>query len=402
MARLLNRLSARHVETLKEPGLYADGGNLYLRIDKAGAKRWTFIYRWRGKRKEMGLGPVRTFRLADARQAAESARKQVAEGVDPAEARRASRAVAMGLSFGQVADEVVEALKPGWKNPKHAAQWEMTLREYVPFRDKPIAEIDTDDVKKALVPIWLTTPETASRLRGRIERVLDVAKARGLRIGENPARWRGHLAVMLPKQPKLTRGHHAALAYAAMPTFMADLRARHAMAARALEFTILTASRTSETLEARWSEIDLEEGVWTVPPERMKAGREHRVPLEQSALALLRVLKLPKLKPSDLVFPGPKRGKPLSTGAMERVLDRMEVDATVHGFRSSFSDWAHEQTQTPDMIIEMCLAHVVGSETSRAYRRGDAFNRRRDLMRLWDQYLVGPADQSSVPIPSGE
>lgn len=402
MARLLNRLSARHVETLKEPGLYADGGNLYLRIDPAGSKRWTFIYRWRGKRKEMGLGSVKTFRLADARVAAETARKQVAEGTDPAEARKASRAAAMGLTFGQVADEVVEALRPGWKNPKHAAQWEMTLRDYIPFRDKPVASVDTEDIKKALTPIWLTTPETASRLRGRIERVLDVAKARGFRTGENPARWRGHLAVMLPKQPKLTRGHHAALAYAEMPRFMSDLRGRHAMAARALEFTILTASRTSETLAARWAEIDLDERVWVVPPERMKAGREHRVPLEESALDLLRILKLPRLKPSDLVFPGLKRGLSLSTGAMERVLDRMDVDVTVHGFRSSFSDWAHEQTQTPDMIIEMCLAHVVGSETSRAYRRGDAFNRRRDLMRLWDRYLAGPTDQSAAPVPSDE
>lgn len=389
MARLLNRLSARSVDTLKKPGLHADGGGLYLRIDEAGAKRWTFVYRWRGKRKEMGLGPVRTIRLADARVSAEAARKQVQDGIDPVEARKATRAISAGLTFGALADEVVESLKPGWKNPKHAAQWEMTLREYVHFRDKPVALVTTDDVEGALRPIWLTIPDTASRLRGRIERVLDVAKARGLFQGENPARWRGHLSVILPKQPKLVRGHHAAMPYADLPAFMVELRKRHSMGARCLEFTILTVARTTEATDAKPVELGKDRMVWTVPAERMKNGKEHRVPLEEKASTLVSDLLEVGGRRATYVFPGLTKGKPISSATMDAVLVRMEQPYTVHGFRSSFSDWAHEKTSFPHELIEMCLAHTVASATSKAYWRGDALDQRREIMRAWQDYLGG-------------
>lgn len=403
MARTINRLTARQIETLKKPGLHADGGGLYLRIDAAGAKRWTFIFQWRGKRKEMGLGPVRTIRLAEARDAAELARKRVLDGINPIEARIAAKAALNGKTFGEVSDELIASLKPGWKNPKHAEQWEMTLREYVPFRDKPVNAIDTADVLSALEPIWAKTPETAARLRGRIERVLDAAKAKDLRTGENPARWRGHLSHLLAKQQKLSRGHHAAMPFEEVPAFMADLRKRNSMSARALEFTILTAARTSEAIEARWQEIDLEAKVWTVPAIRMKGGKEHRVPLEKSALQVIMNLRLERTKPSDFVFPGPRRGKPLSTAAMDAQLERMgRDDVTVHGFRSSFRDWVGETRPLFSELAEMALSHVVGTETERAYRRGDAIGPRRKLMGAWDRYLASPVPKRRGEGPDGQ
>jgi len=275
----------------------------------------------------------------------------------------------------------------------------MTLTNYAaPLRSKPINEIGTDDVLGVLTPLWQSKSETTSRLRGRIERVLDAARAKGLRSGENPARWRGHLDHLLPKRHKLTRGHHAAMPYVDVPAFMVDLRGREAVAALALEFLILTAARSSEVMGAVWSEIDRDAKIWTIPASRMKAGREHRVPLTAQALAILDGIE--KVRTSDYVFPGQKCGRPLSVLALAMRLRRMKVEnATVHGFRSSFWDWAGERTAFPREVAEAALAHVVGDETERAYRRGDALEKRRKLMEAWAGFLSAPkASAAVVPV----
>ena len=285
MARKINRLNARAVATITKCGRHADGGGLYLSISSNGGRRWVFLYRWHGKPTEIGFGSARDVSLARARELASQARAKLAEGIDPKEIRRASGRV----SFGECADRLIEAMRPSWRNGKHAAQWEMTLKNYAaPLRRLPVDKVSTDDVLSVLKPIWYEKPETASRLRGRIERVLDAAKAQGLRSGENPARWRGHLDQLLPKRQQLTRGHHAAMDYAEVPAFMVDLQAREGNAARALEFAILTAARSGEVLGARWDEFDLDGRVWTVPATRMKGGREHRVPLSGRALEIVK------------------------------------------------------------------------------------------------------------------
>ena len=385
MARAINRLNALAVARLKEPGRHSDGGGLYLVVDKGGAKRWVFLFRWEGRLREMGLGGLVAVSLAKAREKAAAAREQVADGVDPITDRRAGSAP---VTFGAFADQWLTDIEHEWRNQKHRDQWRMTLTEYAkPLRELPIDAVTTDDIVAVLKPIWKEKPETASRLRGRIERVLGAAGARGLRTGDNPARWRGHLKELLPKPDKLSRGHHAALPFKEAPAFVAKLRARPAMAARALEFTILTAARSGETLGARWLEIDWEARVWTVPPERMKAKRQHRVPLTDAALAILRPLA--ELRESDLVFPGQQRGRPLSGMAMEMMLRRMATPVTVHGFRSSFRDWVGEETDFAREVAEAALAHVVGDETERAYRRGDALGRRRALMDAWSAFCAG-------------
>ena len=293
-----------------------------------------------------------------------------------------------------MADEIVANLTEGFRNAKHRQQWTNTLAAYAAtIRDKPVANINTADVLAILQPIWTTKAETASRVRGRIERVLDAAKARGLRTGENPARWRGHLDTLLSRRKKLTRGHHTALPYTNVPAFYADLRKRDGFAALALRFTIITAARSNETYGSRWSEIDRKAKVWTVPPERMKAARPHRVPLTDEALAILDAVNMAtpagrERKPDDFIFPGAKRVRPLSGEAMSAVLDRMGVAVTVHGFRSTFRDWAGDETQFPREIAEAALAHVVGDETEQAYRRGDALARRRALMTAWSDYCT--------------
>ena len=304
-------------------------------------------------------------------------------------------------TFGQVADDFLSAKQSEWRNAKHRAQWEMTLQRYcAPLRSRPVDEIDTAAVLEVLKPLWASIPETASRLRGRIETVLDAARARGL-IGQheaNPARWRGHLDKLLPKRQKLTRGHHAAMPFADVPQFMASLRKRDAVAALALEFTILTAARTGEALGARWDEIDFEQSIWTVPAARMKGGRIHRVALSGPALAVLE--KLDAGRTSEYVFPGQRPGKPLSEMAMEMILRRMKADgATVHGFRSSFRDWCGEVSTFPREVAEAALAHVAGDQTERAYRRGDALEKRRALMDAWATYCE-PKSGNVVSIPS--
>ena len=404
MARKANRLTARTVSTITKPGRHADGDGLYLIVDKSGAKRWAFIFRHKnptgGKNtlREMGLGGLSSVSLADARTKAADCRRVLASGKSPIKARREGEVARMAsdVSFGSFADELVESLKPGFRNAKHAAQWEMTLRVYAaPLRSMRLDEIATDDILSVLKPLWQSRPETASRLRGRIERVLDAAKARGLRGGENPARWRGHLNRLLPARQKLTRGHHAAMDYRDVPDFVGRLRALDGISARALEWTILTAARTNETLGMAWDEINRENQIWTVPEERMKSGRAHRVPLTTRMLEIFDELE--DIQVGPFVFSGQKRNHSLSDMALAMQLRRMKVEnATVHGFRSAFRDWAAEETHFPREIAEAALAHVVGDATERAYRRGDALERRRDLMAAWESYCTVPSQENVV------
>ena len=380
----LNRLSATQVAKLKTPGRHADGGGLYLSIDNSGRRRWVFMYVRGGKRTELGLGGGRDLPLAKARTEAASIREMLATGLDPRVERAKSDHIP---TFGESADAYVEAMRSSWRNAKHAAQWTMTLTKYAkPIRSKPVDTISTQDVLEVLQGLWKRAPETAERLRGRIENVLDAAKAKGHRSGENPARWRGHLDQLLPKRQRLARGHHTALPYEAVPAFMTDLRIREAIAARALEFTVLTAARSGEVLGAMWDEIDLEKKVWTIPPIRMKAGKEHRVPLSPRAIKIIEAMQ--ELGTGGYVFPSPKPEKPLSSMAMAMLLRRMKLEVTVHGFRSSFRDWASETTGFPHEVCEMALAHSIANKAEAAYRRGDLFDKRRKLMEAWAAYCT--------------
>jgi integrase len=396
MARKINRLNARAVATIAKHGRHADGGGLYLSISPNGGRRWVFLFRWHGKPTEIGFGSARDVTLARARELAGQARAKLAEGINPKDARRPSQ----GATFGECTDRLIEAMRPSWRNAKHAAQWTMTLRDYAaPLRRLPVDKVTTDDVLSVLKPLWNDKPETASRLRGRIERVLDAAKAQGLRNGENPARWRGHLDQLLPKRQRLTRGHHAAMDYADVPTFMGELRGRQGAAGRALEFAILTAARSGEVLGARWDEFDLDRVLWIVPPARMKAGREHRVPLSRRAIKI--VTTMHEVRNGDFVFAGDKPGRSLSVMALEMVLRRMKIEnATVHGFRSAFRDWAAERTHFANEVCEAALAHVIENKAEAAYRRGDLFEKRRKLMEAWATYCAAPKAGKVVAHPS--
>lgn len=378
----MGKLTARRVETAK-PGKYGDGDGLQLAVAASGARKWVLRFFWQGKPREMGLGSYPEAGLAEAREKALEARRLIRSGVDPIAERRRDHG---GVTFGALADEVAEELAAGFRNEKHRAQWKMTLTVYAaPLRAKPVNEIRTADVLAVLKPIWLEKPETASRLRGRIEKVLNAAKAKGYRTGENPAAWRGHLDHLLPKQSRLSRGHHAAMSYADVPAFMGELREREAISAVALEFCILTAGRSGEVLGARWEEIDLRAKVWTIPAERMKAGREHRIPLSARVVTILE--KMGEAKFSEYVFPGQRPRRPLSVMALEMVLRRMKrEEVTVHGFRSTFRDWAGNETYFPRELAEHALAHVLGDKAEQAYRRSDALARRRALMEAWAQW----------------
>jgi len=398
MAGGKQKLTARAAATTK-PGRYGDGGGLYLVVSLSGARKWVFRFSFAGKVTEAGLGSAAVVSLAAARDKARDARKLLDAGKNPIDAKRHAASIEAAIpTFGAVADALIAAKKSGWRNEKHRAQWRMTLTEYAaPLRSRPVNEIDTGAVLAVLMPLWQTKPETASRLRGRIEAVLDAAKAQGHRSGENPAAWRGHLSHLLPKRGKLTRGHHAAMAYGDVPAFVGRLREREAIAALALEFTILTAARSGEVYGARWSEIDISAKVWTVPAGRMKAAREHRIPLSDRALAILE--KLSEARTGDLVFPGQRAGKPLSAMAMQMVLRRMKLDGvTVHGFRSAFRDWAGNETHFPREIAEAALAHVIGDKAEQAYRRGDALEKRRGLMEAWANYCEPKADLNVVSL----
>ena len=379
---MAGRLTARKVATAK-PGKYSDGGNLYLIVSPSGSRKWVLRFTWLGRGKEMGLGAAATVSLADARENAASARRKIAQGLNPIDERKRTSGVP---TFGEMADQVRETLSAGFRNEKHKAQWKSTLATYAaPLSNKPVDTVTTDDVLAILKPIWTTKPETASRVRGRIEKVLDAAKAKGFREGENPARWRGHLDHLLPRPSKLARGHHAAMPYDHVAAFVAGLREQEAIAGLALELCILTAARSGEILGMRWDEIDLDKKIWTVPAHRMKAGREHRVPLSQRATAIL--VRLTEQRSGDFVFAGQRRGEPLSNKALDTMLRRMKIEnATVHGFRSSFRDWAGNETGYPRELIETALAHVIGNQAEQAYRRSDALEKRRNLMEAWANY----------------
>jgi integrase len=397
MARVAKKLTARAAETRK-PGRYGDGAGLYLVVAPSGARKWVYRFTWQGKVTEAGLGSADGVTLAEARGKAHEARKLLEAGWNPIEAKRRAAIIDAGKpTFGKIADALVAAKESEWRNPKHRAQWRMTLETYAaPLWSRPVDEIDTTAVLAVLTPLWQARPETASRLRGRIEAVLDAARVAGHTPSNepNPARWRGHLAHLLPKRGKLTRGHHAAMAYADVPAFVAKLREREALAALALEFTILTSARSGEVYGARWGEVDLASKVWIIPPDRMKAAREHRIPLSERALAILE--ELSEARTGDFVFPGQRPGRPLSGWAMAELLRRMGQDAvTVHGFRSAFRDWAGNETHYPRELAEAALAHVVGDKAEQAYRRGDALEKRRELMAAWASYCE-PGKRANV------
>jgi integrase len=409
---VIGKLSALKVAREKRPGIYGDGGGLYLQVTEQGSKSWIFRF-WlaerdaktgavvrdtrtnkvRGRGREMGLGSCITVSLAEARDRALECRKLRERDIDPIDAREAAKRQAAlerakSLKFREAAATYMAAHRAAWKNDKHVGQWTATLQTYAYplLGDVSVQAIDTALIMKVIEPIWATKPETANRVRGRIESILNWATVRGYRQGENPARWRGHLDKLLPSRAKVRKTqHHNALPYAELPAFMVKLREEEGIAARALEFTILTAARTSEAIGAQRSEVNALEKLWTVPAERMKADKEHRVPLSD------RALEIAATAPDDerFIFPGGRRGQPLSNMAMLALLKRMgRGDLTVHGFRSTFRDWAAERTNFPNEVVEMALAHAIDSKTEAAYRRGDLFEKRQRLMAEWEAYCA--------------
>lgn len=395
MVRFLNRLKALHLSKLTTPGMYPDGGGLYLQVSRSGTQSWIYRFALNGKKREMGLGSASVVSLAKARLLATQCREMRQADIDPIEARNATRQAQRreAKTFKMCAEAYIEAHAPGWRNAKHADQWRNTFNAYVwkYLGSMPVDKVTTDDVMKVLEPIWNKKTETASRLRGRIESVLDWATARGYRKGDNPSRWRGHLDQLLPPPSRVKKVvHHPALPYQEISGFIASLQNYSGTAADALEFTILTACRTSEVAGATWPEVNLPEKVWIIPGDRMKSGREHRVPLSDRAIALLKRLKSEaqtRAKVSDYVFPSADLKKPLSNMAMLKLLARMgREDITVHGFRSTFRDWAAECTSASREVAEMALAHVVKDKVEAAYRRGDLFDKRRCLMNEWSDF----------------
>ncbi|ACB27694.1 tyrosine-type recombinase/integrase [Methylobacterium radiotolerans] len=407
MAREINRLSARKVQTMNEPGRHADGGGLYLVVEASGSKRWVMLYRMPGRRREMGLGSVGSVSLARARELAAAARAQIADGIDPIEAKAAAaepRAPAAPVAFSDVALTYMADRESTWRNASHRAQWRQTLEvQAASLWSMPVADIGTDDVLAVLRPMWHEKAETARRIRGRIERVLDAARVGGHRSGENPARWRGHLDVLLPQSRKLTRGHHKAMPYAEVPAFYAAIAAgRTSFSSLALRFTILTAARSGETRGLTWGEVDMGAALWTVPAPRMKAGRQHRVPLSSAAIAILASVRPGGARAEDLVFPS-RAGSRLSDMALAMFLRGANPSGfTVHGFRSSFRDWVTEETDFPGELAEAALAHLVGDETERAYRRGDALEKRRHLMDAWAAFVAADKAAPSSTRASSE
>jgi integrase len=391
MARGQKRLTAVSVAAMKTPGRHADGGNLYLTISKTPdglSKRWTFLFMLDGKQREAGFGPVSTVKLAEAREKAREWRNRLLDGLDPLAAKQASRAAARAAiaaaaarrTFGQCAGDFIKSKSGEWRSGKHLAQWESTLTQHCTLIwNIPIDAVDTVAVLKVLTPIWSRIPETASRLRGRVEAVLNFAKTKGLRDGENPAAWADHLKFMLAKRAKASRSHHAALPYRDLPEFIAGLP--ETVPGLALEFLILTAARSGEALGARWSEIDLAAKTWTIPAARMKAAVEHRVPLSPRAAEIIESLS--NYRSGDFVFPGHRLGCPIGATSIRK---ECPADCTIHGFRSSFRDWAGNETNFPREVAEQALAHAIGDATEQAYRRQDALEKRRALMEAWSSY----------------
>ena len=389
-SRARNKLNVKQVAAITATGIYSDGGGLYLRVRPLG-RSWFYIGTIDGTRVELGLGSAIDISLSKAREKAFEVRSMILDGKDPRSERSNAKAKQNPDNlFGVFAMKLVDDIEDGFKNPKHRQQWRNTLTTYAqPLFKLQIAKIKTDDVLSVLQPIWLTKPETASRLRGRIERVLDAAKVKGLWSGENPARGRGHLDLLLPKRSKTEVKHHAALPFVEIATFMVKVSERQETTARALEFTILTAARSGEVRGMTWAELDIEKKLWTVPGIRMKAGATHQVPLSDAAVAVVTGLKDKTTKPGDYVFKAP-RGGAFSDMALSQLLKRMgRPDITVHGFRSTFRDWAGETTQFGREEVEMALAHTLGSSVERAYRRGRALEKRRELMAAWADYCAG-------------
>lgn len=399
-----NKLTQLQASKLKSPGLYGDGAGLWLKVTDHGSKSWIFRFTFEGRERWMGLGPYPDVSIAEARENATELRKMVRSGINPLQVKQDQAAAGLAakakavITFDWCAAQYVEAHKDSWKNAKHVAQWINTLGTYAKPVIGPLAvdKIDTDHVMKILEPIWSTKSETASRLRGRIESVLDWATTMKHRTGENPARWKGHLDNLLPRLKKKARvQHHPALPLAEMPTFMVRLKSQAGTAALALQFTILTAARSGEVRGMTWGEVDFQNRMWVVPAERMKAGDEHRVPLSGNALQVLQNAKAATaLLNTPLVFPGTTYTKstgtdsptlkPLSDMSLTAVLRRMGItDITVHGFRSTFRDWAAEDTNYPRDMAEMALAHTIGNKAEAAYRRGDMLEKRRAMMNDW-------------------
>ena len=405
----LNKLTARGVSCQTKRGRYADGGGLYLQVDGKGAKQWTFRYQIEGRRSEMGIGGLDAVPLAKARELAAHARAVIAAGHNPLEQRRASQEAERaahaankdmgGRTFNAVMTMLLAAKDAGWRNTKHRAQWPSTLKAYAAsLMTMDVADIKTEHVMMCLQPIWSVTPETASRVRGRIEAVLNAAKARGLTPDDraNPARWRGHLDHLLPKRMTLSRGHHAAMPWRDLPGFIAKLREREAVSARALEFIILTAARSGEARGARWDEIDFDTSVWTIPADRMKASREHRVPLSRSALAILEAMR--PAAPSAFIFQNDK-GAALSDMVFKALFTRLGVGGiTTHGFRSAFRDWSGDATAFAREDIEAALAHRLKDKAEAAYRRGDSLEKRRAIMEAWANHCE-PRTGNVVTLP---
>jgi integrase len=388
MARKTDRLNAIEVKKQEKPGYYCDGGGLYLQVSKTGSKSWIMRYTLAGKPCEMGLGSLNAFTLAEARARAKAQRKLLTDGIDPLATKRGDllaqrMADANIITFDKAAAAFVEANSPAWRNAKHGEQWRNSLANYASpvIGSMPVSSVETSHIMRILTPIWATKTETATRVRGRIEKVLDWAKVQGYRTGDNPAAWRGHLSEALPKPSKVSKEEHfAALPGEEIGAFMVALRAMQGAGARAMEVIILTATRTSEVLNAKWSEIDLDAGLWVIPKERMKGFREHRVPLSEPAIRLLRE----QPHHGDYVFPGKKNGAALSNMTCLQTLRRMgRGDLTVHGFRSTFRDWVSESTSYPRDVAEMALAHTIEDKSEAAYRRGDLIEKRRALMADW-------------------
>ena len=402
MPRKVREVSAIEVSRLTVPGLHFVGAvsGLALQVQPSGARSWVLRFSIAGKRREMGLGGFPDVTLADARRRAREEREKADKGVDPIAERKAAANIlradlAKAFTFKSAALAYIEAHEPSWRNAKHGEQWRNTLESTYPvIGDLQVRDVALPHVLAVLQPIWRTKTETASRLRGRIESVLDWATARGYREGLNPARWKGHLDHLLPSPRRIMKtGHHAALHVGEIGAFMQRLRAQQGISARALEFVIQTAARSGEARGAQWTEIDLDAATWIVPAERMKAHKEHRVPLPDAAVKLLR--GLPRIAGTDLVFPAPRGGQ-LSDMSLVAVTRRMKVQAVPHGFRSTFRDWCSERTNYPREVAEMALAHAIGNAVEAAYRRGDLFEKRRLMMDDWSKFLDRPEIKGDV------
>lgn len=408
MAQAINRLSAAAIKNARKDGLYADGNGLYLQVSKTGTKSWSFRFTLNGKARQMGLGPLNELGLKDARDEAIGCRALLRDGIDPIEDREARRSAAQAetakvQTFKYCAREYIRGQSSAWKNVKHGKQWTRTLETYVypTIGALPVDKVDTPLIVQILTPIWHTKTETASRVRGRIESILDWAAVSGFRQGENPARWRGHLDKMFPKRSRVKPvKHYPSLPYPEMPKFMEALTTEEGHTITAFTFAVLTASRTGEVIGARWDEFDLQRKIWTIPAERMKAKKEHRVALSDKALELIQ--SLPVHGDSPYVFPGRRVKKPMSNMAFIQILKRLGYShVTPHGFRSTFRDWVSEATGYPSEVAEMALAHSVSDKVEAAYRRGDLLQKRFNLMDDWAGYCHSPPledEENVVPL----